>query len=339
MDRKHLIALAVILALLIAGVYFRDLLGKNDTAVTDGVSSRVMASFDAGRASLIAIGKGSGAASVELFRENGTWKVKKLWNAKADPAKVGALLAALPALRGDLRGSDKALFRDFAITDDEAFFIKVADDAGAPLFDLRVGNRSAGPGSYFMREGGEADVFFTDTPFDRLLGLFTALEEAMPANEFWADLSLLSVDPDKVTRITVGRVKNDVTTLMASVSRSAAGSSDWKLSGPKESLPADPGKILGFIATMNSIRAQKVENPRNRSLGLENPVWKLTVTQDGKETALLAGPKDAKDYVYFLKRADSPEVYRLNGYYFEDLNVTNDKFVKGPAEEKENAAS
>ena len=70
-----------------------------------------------------------------------------------------------------------------------------------------------------------------------------------------------------------------------------------------------------------------------------NPKTVAKWKKRGTVTDLPAGPKDAKDYVYFLKRADSPEVYRLNGYYFEDLNVTNDKFVKGPAEEKENAAS
>jgi hypothetical protein len=95
---------------------------------------------------------------------------------------------------------------------------------------------------------------------------------------------------------------------------------------------------MRYIAMLNSIRAQEIMDPSGKGYGLENPAWELRVIEDGKTRSLFAGPKDPKEFIYFVKRDDALAVYRLSGYYFQDLNVTNDSFVQVPEETKKEAA-
>ena len=337
MTRRQILILTAILGILAAALLARNFSNRMDFARSRELYGRFSSPFDPSTAGKILIGKGTEPELIELYKEKDLWHVKNLWGAWADEARVDALLVVLGDLRGDLRSSEEEAFGDFGITDEESFSVLVTDALSRPLLDLKIGTRQPGHSSFFIRQAGRGDIFYTDAKLDHLLGLFMGLEESVPVPDFWADLSLFRLDAAQVRKITVKRLKDGVTSLVAGVEREPTdepGSGRWKLKGPKEALPADPDKILRFIATLNSIRAQGVADPNGKRYGLESPVWELSVTSGEKETVLFAGAKDAKDYLFFVKKEGTPQVFRLNGHYFEDLNVTNDKFVKETAEDK-----
>ena len=133
--------------------------------------------------------------------------------------------------------------------------------------------------------------------------------------------------------ITISRLKDGVTALRAGVVKEEEGGPGeperWKLIGPQESLSADPDKVLRFIVTLNSLRAQAVADPNQKQ------AWTIglaTGVKDRKARRKRNGPfrrrERFKEYVYFVKRRDRSEVYRLNGYYFEDMNITNEKLIE-----------
>jgi hypothetical protein len=332
MSRKQILFLFLILAFLSTGLWARFFLDHRQGRDVTGVDEKLLA-FDPGKAERILIGKGL-KTQVEIFKEDGIWKVKELWNARADEIKVQAILSALSGIQGDLRSSDPALFQDFGITDPEAFCVKVTGGNNDLLADLKIGIKSPGPTGFFIRLFDRPDVYDVEVGLDRMLGLFTGLEEGDLSSGFWADLALLKLKPERVKEITISRLKDGVTALRAGVVKEEGGEPEepgrWKLVGPQESLSADPDKVLRFIVTLNSLRAQAVANP-NQKHGLDHPVWQLVVKESEgekeKEMVLFAGAKDSKEYVYFVKRRDQSEVYRLNGYYFEDMNITNEKLI------------
>ncbi len=333
MSRKQILFLFLILAFLSTGLWARFFLDHRQGRDVTGVDEKLLA-FDPGKAERILIGKGL-KTQVEIFKEDGIWKVKELWNARADEIKVQAILSALSGIRGDLRSSDPALLKDFGITDPEAFCVKVMGGNNDLLADLKIGVKSPGHTGLFVRLFDRPDVYAVEVGLDRMLGLFTGLEEGDLSSGFWADLVLFKLEPERVKEITISRLKDGVTALRAGVVKEEGGGPGepgrWKLIGPQESLSADPDKVLRFIVTLNSLRAQAVADP-NQKHGLDHPVWQLGVKESEggkeKETVLFAGAKDSKEYVYFVKRRGRSEVYRLNGYYFEDMNITNEKLIE-----------
>jgi len=165
-----------------------------------------------------------------------------------------------------------------------------------------------------------------------LLGIYTALSEATPASLFWADLRLFNLDPEKVTKIAVYLLKGEEKTMITGLERKTdpqdPRKSAWKFLHKDRASSPDPDKIMKFIATMNNIRAQKVVDPGGKTYGLEKPVWQLAVTEDGKESSLVAGPKDEKEGFFYVKCSEEPTVFGLDVSFFEDLNANDASFEK-----------
>lgn len=332
MTRKQIIILGAILAALAAALLVKAAVRAltSDDRVRE-VPSLAWTSAGVDR---IQIGRGDAAPSVELAKENGVWKVKSLWDAKADAARVDGLLGTLGRAmqEAEFRGSGKALFPDFGITDAEALFLKFTKSGQTDL-DLRLGMKAAGNG-YFVRKAGSEDVYFIDADMAGLLGLFDDLKDAKLSGDVWADLALFRFDPEKVNRITVYRLKGEEKTMAAALERETDPKdplkSSWKFLRKEMTLAPDPDKILKFIAAMNSVRAQKVADPAGKDYGLENPVWQLAVTDGNDKVILNAGPKAAKEDLYYVKTADAGTVFGLGAGYFDDLNVDDTRFVKDP---------
>ena len=105
----------------------------------------------------------------------------------------------------------------------------------------------------------------------------------------------------------------------------------WKFMRKDMTSPVDPGKVLKFIATLASIKAQKVVDPSGKDYGLEKPVWQLGVTEGDKKTLLSAGPKAAKEELYYVKNSSENTLFSLSAGYFDDLNSDDTRFVKESA--------
>ncbi|MFH1209082.1 MAG: DUF4340 domain-containing protein [Candidatus Omnitrophota bacterium] len=333
MKPKQIIVLSVIFGILALGILLKSWVrsaGDNAGAVQgDRV---VLAECDPSKLERVLIGRGSQASSVELAKENGIWKVKSLWNAKADPLKVEKLMQQLCSARGELRSSGKKLFADFGIQDTDAFSIKFFGTGNVLLQNLRIGTKQAGESAFFIRKAASENIYLVEVNVAELLGIYSASNGATSESSFWADLSLFNLDPEKVTKITLSLLKGEEKTRVIGLERETDAkdplNSSWKFLSKDRSSSPDPDKVLKFIIVMNSLRAQKAVDPGGK-YGLEKPVWQLSVTENGKETLLNAGPKDEKKELCYVNRLGDPAVFSLSVSFFNDLNVDDTYFLKG----------
>lgn len=342
MNKKQIIILAVIFGALLLGIGIKTLFQSLDFMTVKSKQMKVPSTFtfEPTQVEKILLGRGV-TPPVELMKQNGVWKVKSLWDAKANKTKIYDLLKKLSSIQGELRGSGKNLFPDFGIMEPESFSIKLIGAGNVPILDLRVGLKKAGSNGYFIRKAGSENVFLAEVNMAELLGIYTALEEAHPQSDFWADTALFDLKPENVKQIVVRHMKVGVQTMVAGAvlekDKKDPSKSTWEFIQPGGTFQPDPDKILRFIAALNSIQAQKVVNPNGVGYGLDKPVWELAVTegnppekqdetrpssQGGKEIILSAGPKNEKEDVYFVKIAGDPTIFQLSGHYFEDLDVT-----------------
>lgn len=332
MNKKQILVLSVIFAVLALGLAMRFLMKKQDLTVAKEVYASLSFSFDPEKIERILIALGPQAAPVELVKQNGQWRVKNLWDAVADGEKVKNLLDTVRGAKGELRSADNSVLKDFGITDQAAISLKLMGTGKTPLLDLKIGTQKAGYGGFFVRKSGASEVYFVDAPFDRLFGIFMPDPGTKLAPDFWADLRLLTLDPEKVKKIMILHLKDDAVKEISGVERlaqkDAPPEGGWKLVGPQRPMPVDSGKVLRFIAAMNSIRAKGIADPAGTNYGLEKPVWKLVVTEGDKTVTLEAGPKDEKEGVYFMKVRDVPQVFRLAAEFFEDLDLKDEQFLK-----------
>ena len=338
MKPKQIIVLSVIFGILAVGILLKSWIRSvSDNASVAGGGRVTVVEFDPAKLEKILISRpvkagGSQSPAVEIAKENSVWKVKSLWNAKANAVKVENLIQKLRSVQGELRGSGKKLFSDFGIQDMEAFSIKIFDTGDTSLADLRLGTKQAGEDAYFIRTATSENVYLVDMNMAELLGINEAFPEANPAGRFWADLGLFDLDPEKVTKITIYLLKGEEKTMIAGLERETDPKdplkSSWKFLRREMSFSPDPDKVLKFIAVMNGVRAGKVVNPGGKGYGLEKPVWQLAVTENAKKVLLSAGPKDEKDGGFYVKRSGDPTVFNLGASFFSDLNVDDTHFVK-----------
>lgn len=342
MKPRQIIILTIILGLLALGI----LLKSWHRAVIDGPASAqtlatAIADFDPAKVERILIAHGTQAVPVDLVREKGTWIVKSLWNAKADPVKVEALMQALASAQGEFRGSGEKLYPDFGIQDKDAFSIKFLAAGDTALADLRLGTKRASEEGYFIRRAGGPDIYLVALNMAELLGIHTDFDTTAPLSSVWADFRLCDIDPEKVTKLTVFHLKGNEKTLVLGLSREAdpqdPARNIWKFLRKDMTSPVDPEKVLKFIATLMSVRFQKVVDPGGQGYGLEPPAWQLAVTEevgsaDGKKGSkkilLSAGPKAEKEDLYYVKTSTSTSIFSLKAGYFDDLNVDDTHFVK-----------
>lgn len=333
MNKKQIVILCLILGILALGILLKSWLTSiDDVLVPPQGGSTAVAEFDPAKVERILVDHGAQAPKVELAKEGGIWKVKSLWDAKADPAKVEELIRALRSVRGELRGTGKKLFRDFGIQDENAFSIKFFDAGNTSLLDLRVGVQPAGPESCFIRKASGEEVYLADLDMEELLGVHEALKEAVLNSAAWADLGLFSPDPEKVTKITIYYLEGDQKTMLLGLARETdpkdPAKVSWKFLRKDMALPADPEQVLKFIAVLGSIKAQKVVDPAGQGYGLEQPVWQLGVAEGDRKVLLNAGPKTTKEGLRYVKPVGSSTVFALEGAYFDDLNVDDTHFVR-----------
>jgi len=333
MKKKQIIILSLILGILALGVLLKSRVrsgGDNAGAVQAG--GVALAKFDPMKLEKILISRGSQAPSVDLAKENGVWKVKNLWNAKADPAKVEKLIQKFYSIRGELRSSGKKFFADYGIRDEEAFSIKFFSTGNASPQDFRIGINQAGENAFFVREATREDVYLAEVNVAELLGIYSASDEATSESLFWVDLSLFNLDPERVTKITLYLLKGEGKTMVAGLEREVDPKdplkSSWKFMRKGMRSSPDPDKVLKFIALMNSIRAQQVVDPSGKGYGLEQPVWQLAITEEGQKTILNAGPKDEQRKIFYAKHLKDPTIFNVQASFFDDLNIDDTHFLK-----------
>ena len=337
MKRNQIIILGIILGALVAATLLKTVVQKMDPRTAKGTQLYGALAFDftPGKVERILLARGMETPSVELVKTNGFWKVKSLWNAAANEGKVNNFLAKLRSAQGELRATEKNLFADFGIGDQEAFSIQLKGAENRSFLDLRIGAKPVDREGYFLRKAAGDEVYFTDMNMAELLGIFTEFTKAVPLSGYWADLALFHIDIDHCLSVVTEHLsKEKGRTPVLGIRRDGTGDdpskNPWNFI--KEEAPkkfADPDKALRLLVALNSVQAQSVVDPNGKDYGLDTPLLEIAVSEkDRGEVRATFSPKNEKEDVYFVRVSDRPEVFKLSAHYFQDLDLKDEQLLK-----------
>ncbi|NLW82653.1 MAG: DUF4340 domain-containing protein, partial [Desulfovibrionales bacterium] len=120
MNARSIMILALILALLGAGLWYRRTF-RDEAYVMTSESLRPMVPADLNTAALDRIEISQpGSAAVMLEKTGGSWRIPALGGVLASAQGVEHMLATVAGLRGELRSSDPAVLRDFELERERA---------------------------------------------------------------------------------------------------------------------------------------------------------------------------------------------------------------------------
>lgn len=286
MDRRSLLLLAAVLALLTGAAVFAVRRGARPTeerllwpGADLAKTSRIIITAPAGR--------------VELARKDGSWDMTSPVAFPADGAAVRPLLEKLPkaVLIGPLTESKERLAL-FGLQPEAA--IRVQADGGAAL-DLQAGKAAPESESTYVRLGGLDAVY-------EARGLSRSEIDRGTAD--WLSKAVLAVPPAALERVVM---KSTAATV--ALAKSAAG---WSVEGKSVSVSTAPGTPLNVIqGSLADLQADSLLLPPLPALG--KPVLEVRVrwTEKGeaREEHLSAYPekdglvplvKKGEDRVRFL---------------------------------------
>ncbi|MBI3316655.1 MAG: DUF4340 domain-containing protein [Candidatus Omnitrophica bacterium] len=267
---------------------------------------------------------------VELHKMKGEWRVKSLYDARAEEDKVKALLEEIKNAKGELRARDKELHADFKIKEEEALGIKLSTSSGATALHLLVGMRKSGQ-MIFIRKSGEDTVYLTEADLMGQVGLFGDTDREGLSSDFWASMVLAEPDPEKVDKFEIHRLEGG-DFISASLEKAPdpadASRKIWQFSRPLQNpFKADPEKVKLYLENIKTWRAQKVLDPQAKDYGFSKPQWKLIITQEGGQTLEITAPApDETTKSYPMKVTDKPVIFQLIHYYFENLDADDSRF-------------
>lgn len=337
MEKKQIMILILILAILLAGTALKILIQKKDPQTVPGpqFSGALAFQFEPATVERILLRRTAKTPQVELVKVNGRWEIKSLWGAIANEGKVISFLEKIRDIRWEPRAAGGKFFADFGIDHAEAFSIRLTGAENSPILDVRVGTKPAGRDGYFLRKASGDEVYFTDTNMAELLGIFTAFNEAAPLSGYWANLALFNIPIDRVLSVVMkpfagGKEQPPVLGIRREVTGDDPSKNPWSFI--KEESPAktvDPEKVLRLLVALNSVQAQAVVDPNGQDYGLGAPVLEIAVTEkDRGEVRVTVGPKNAKEDVYYVKVSDRPEVFKLSANDFADLDMKDEQLLK-----------
>ena len=156
MNRKTLIALVVILALLLAvWIVQRTSHRRSLEAPAQVALSTALSADEIGRVEIA----GPGAEPLVLDRSSGGWRVASSWGHPADAGKIDELTAELAALRGEFRSDEAGVLADYRLDEDQAIRLSLFDRRGAGIETLLLGSPLERGAGLFLRREGENAVY------------------------------------------------------------------------------------------------------------------------------------------------------------------------------------
>ncbi len=330
MKPRQILILIGILALLLAGVFFRQR-QKPAQLVTEEYTPLDL-SFDANSVGKILIYKGKLGEKknpdeyVEMTKsKEGQWQISSLWGARADQDKVTSFLEAIRKAKGEQRGKGKQIFKDFGIADEEAFHVSIANLSGKDLLSLALGIKKAGDTPTFIRKSAAETVYLTDANLFGQIGIYSDPAKETAKSDFWASMQIVQFDGTKIQSIETKRFMNNQEIVTTHLSRKET--QRWK--ALREGLPfeIDSGKISQFLNDIKTWRAQKVLDPKAKDYGFAKPKWQMRFELEGGGDILLtSGDIDEKAKLVYLHVSNEPVVFELSRYYFENMDVDDSHF-------------
>ncbi len=350
MKPKSLIPLLVILAVLVALVVWKST-GTHEPTIAEQVQlARLVPEgitpADVARVELFAGGKPDEKVVVARSAEDpDVWTVTSHFDSPVDKEMIDKYLKMLVKLKGEFRATantDEAL-EDYNLTDAQAFHVQgFKRDSEEPIFDLLTG-AAPSQSQVFMRPASAKDVYVLDKNPRREAKVYQDEPGAVPEAKHWLDLAVVNLDKEKVTKVDL--VTPDKTLVFekrekpgeepetpeAETAEEAPATEEmpkpveyeWALAqgGPGgEFKQAALDSLLGKFAPLNATTV--VDPAKKADWGLDNPVFKVTLSVDGEEAPVVleGGRPDPSGPGYFRVAGASPEViYEMSKWQFDPI--------------------
>lgn len=318
MNRRQIVLLAVILALLAVGITLKQF--RKPRGVETQETASLVLNFDPSAAAGIKIQKGQTDPVIELVKKETGWVVPSRWETRADETKIKNLLAHIGRLKGEARGNSKELFGDFGIGDDQAFHVSVSKNGGSEtvvadrgeILHLAIGVKNPGWQDLFVRLAGQDTVYLVSSPLLADLGIGGNPETAQLQPDTWVDLKLLSFDPEQVERVEIKEK-----------------GADWRELAGQLPFDKDPQKWTSYLENLRNTQAAGLADPQGKEYGFETPEWELKIAlKEGNPIILTAGAakSDSID-VRYVKISASPAVYYAPRYTLEKIKPDEGRFI------------
>jgi Domain of unknown function (DUF4340) len=303
MNRKTLTAIAVCAVLgIAAAVALRQ--PEKGEALTD--RQRPLAKLDETALDTLTITRAG--ATTTVAKDGAKFKVTApLAYAADETAAKSAFEAVAKVELGDLVTENKAKQAEFDVDDAKAVHVVAkSQKTGAVLADLFVG-KTAGSGT-MVRLAGKDEVWLGPA------GLRAAVDRA-PAD--WRDRSITTFEPGDAQLVTVKTKDGNVAIAKKNGAKVNGGSEDkWDLvtSVPKVD-KLDNSVPAGIVSAMSALKANDfADGAKTAEAGLDAPALTVTVAlKGGKNATLFVGNKKGDDD-YYVKSADSPEIFLLKKF-------------------------
>ena len=269
-----------------------------------------------------------GEDGFRMVKRGSDWVLTSHHDAPANVNKLRTLLGNLETTDAEIRSEKADVLGDYQLRDDQALHLRIDDEAGDPLVDLYVGERSGNGG--FVRRAGSDEALRAGHNFLSDFGVWGE-EIAAPAHTTWMDLQAFKAERDSVQSIELvgagGRlalakefepVAADTTGAVPAV----PAAFEWRLTAPENFL-AKKTVADGILGSVVSMRARDVVGAADAdslaAWGLDDGADRVSVTLgSGLTRTVRFGAEFGDDTVYF--RVDGePLVWAMPSYLKDNI--------------------
>lgn len=329
MKPRQLITLIVILFVLVALVWVKQTHKPHELSTQEYVPLEL--SFDPAQVTAIELLKPKGEQEeyIELIKEDEKWKLKSLNHARVEQQKIDDFLKELKNAKGEMRGRSKELFGDFGIGDDEAFSLRLHDANNTTILDLQLGVKKSSS-AIFIRRTGTDEVYYTGADIFGKIGIFSDPKESTLDHNYWANTSLIELDPAKVLSIEGKRFKDGkeiITTQITRQPKDAATTGTWRFARGQVPFDIDPEKVKSFVESFKTWRAQKILDPKAQDFGFDQPQWQMVFEVEGSDPVILKAGKTNEDKTTYIYVSTEPVVFQMSPYYYENMDADDSRFI------------
>lgn len=329
MKTKTIFILGLILTTLIAGVIYKKF--QQPAELTTEEFDALDLSFDKEKVEKIALMKGKDQMLFDLVKTDGRWSVVNFFKARGDLNKINNLMQKIQTAKGELRGHDKELFKDFGMGEDEGYRLTLSDAHGEVILGLNLGTKRTNYDRAFIRKSDSDDVYLSNAGLFEAMGLYADPSKETPKAEFLVQGTLFDVNPEDINRLEIKRFKDGKELIAAQVFREVdAGDSSkkrWKYGRSERLTTLDAEKLKSFLKSFGNYQTSKVYDLKAKDYGFEKPSWRMSLGLDGgKEIVVLAGGENPETKGRYMQVSGEPVVFEYSTYALQAVDVDDSKF-------------
>jgi len=354
MKPKHLIVLAVILAVLAGLVVVRQR-QQQPPSLEEQYTLKELLPQEIERAKIAKLELYAGAKPdqklvLERDGDGGKWKITSKWEAPVAQQKIDEFLGTLEGLEGEFRATASGdALKTYAVDDAGGFHVVgYTAGAGEPAFHI-INGKSPTFEQAFARLAGSEDVYHINVSLRREAGIYTVEMEDAPEHAIWLDKTVFETPEDKIKAVALSYPDKEIAFELreaapaaetppaegeAAPATPAQPTVEWAVAkgGPGTDFNTNAGANLA--RRISRINATDIMDPATKAaLGLAEPKYRATVTIDGQaEPAIIEASRPAGDtYAYIRVAGGARElIYKVNGFDFEQIFHKGGEFFELP---------